>query len=543
MKKSIRILDCTLRDGGYYNNWDFAPVLVENYLNAVAEANIDVVELGLRNFPKKGFLGAFAYTTEEFLNRLTLPQGPLYGVMVDAKTILSSDLPVKEAINKLFVPAKVSKISLVRVAAHFSEVEDSEQIVRYLKELGYIVGFNLMQAGGKRDSIISNVAFKINEWNLVDTLYFADSLGNMNSTEVVRIVDAIRVNWLGDLGIHTHNNMGKALDNTLTAKELGVTWLDSTITGMGRGAGNAETEMLLAMIVCSELNYNPKPVYELVIRDFEPMQKKYGWGYNLLYFLGAQNDVHPTYIQNLLSEETYGQNELVGILDYLIKLDDASAYNGDVFNSAITFAKSSNEVCGTDVLVDMFKNKEVLILANGPSLMRYQKDIEAYIEKNHPIVLAINVLSSFNSKYIDYYCISHNSKILSEKISYNKLTKPVILPLHLFSEDEMYVVDDIESVLDYGLNVVPGKFEFFSTHSNIPNDTTVAYALSIANIAGSSAISLVGFDGYESTDPRQIEMIDMFNLFKSLFNGIELISLTPSTYPVEHSSIYAPSKR
>lgn len=133
---NFHILDCTLRDGGYYNNWDFDPEVVTQYLNSVASANIDYVELGLRNFAKSGFLGAFAYTTEDFINTLTLPEGPTYGVMVDAKTILESGMPIEEAIDALFVPAAHSKVDLVRVAAHFNEVEFSAPIVAHLKKTG-----------------------------------------------------------------------------------------------------------------------------------------------------------------------------------------------------------------------------------------------------------------------------------------------------------------------------------------------------------------------------------------------------------------------
>lgn len=143
----MNILDCTLRDGGYYNDWDFDSDVVEQYLTRIAESRIDYVELGLRNFPKQGFLGAFAYTTEDFLNSLELPDGPVYGVMVDAKTILESGFDISEAVDLLFSPASESKVSLVRVAAHFHEVETSGPIVARLKELGYTVGFNLMQAG------------------------------------------------------------------------------------------------------------------------------------------------------------------------------------------------------------------------------------------------------------------------------------------------------------------------------------------------------------------------------------------------------------
>ncbi|MBT9429729.1 MULTISPECIES: hypothetical protein [Symbiopectobacterium] len=156
----MKILDCTLRDGGYYNNWDFDPLIVKAYLDAAA-ANIDYIELGLRNFSKPGFVGAYSYTTEEHLSTLELPEGPVYGVMVDAKTILSSPLDVEDA---LFVEAGKSKIDLVGVAAHFNEVERSEKILKRLKSLGYLVGYNLMQAGGKASDVIADKARQVAEW-------------------------------------------------------------------------------------------------------------------------------------------------------------------------------------------------------------------------------------------------------------------------------------------------------------------------------------------------------------------------------------------
>ena len=106
----FKILDCTLRDGGYYNNWDFSPEVVQAYIHAMVAAKIDYVELGLRNFAQPGFLGAFAYTSEDFLNRLELPEGPTYGVMIDAKTILNADQSIEEAIDSLFVDCAKSEV-------------------------------------------------------------------------------------------------------------------------------------------------------------------------------------------------------------------------------------------------------------------------------------------------------------------------------------------------------------------------------------------------------------------------------------------------
>lgn len=535
----MKLLDCTLRDGGYYNNWDFEPEVVKSYLDSIAKSKIEYVELGLRNFPKKSFLGAFAYTTEDFLNDLELPEGPTYGVMIDAKTILESSVPVEEAIDALFVPSIQSKVDLVRVAAHFNEVEKSGPIVKYLKKLGYIVGYNLMQAGGKPDDIISNKAQQALEWGVLDTLYFADSLGNMDADEVIRIVNALRKEWSGPIGIHTHNNMNKGLENTLTAMKVGVTWLDVTITGMGRGAGNTQTESLLAVLDKQVSKYNSKPIYELVIRHFESMQKSYGWGSNLLYFLGAQNDVHPTYIQNLLSNTHYGTEEIVGAIDYLSQLDGTTSYNGAVLQNALSFSNEASSVSGSEALSGLFDQKNILIIGNGPSVHKYSKDIEKYIVKTKPIVISINIVESIPQEFVDYYIVSHNSKFLSEAQKYNKLKQTIILPKHRFTEAEIKALSDV-TILDYGLSVEAKKLAAMGNYATIPYDVTAAYVLTVLLESKVRTICSVGFDGYEINDPRQQEMVSIFNLYSAIEGRVEITSLTPTAYSITEGSIYAP---
>ncbi len=539
---NFSILDCTLRDGGYYNDWDFDSEVVEQYLNSVASAKIDYVELGLRNFAKRGFLGAFAYTTEDFLNSLELPPGPIYGVMVDAKTILEADMSVEDAVNTLFVPSKDSKIGLVRVAAHFHEVEFSAPIVDCLKKLGYTVGFNLMQSGGKPTDIIADKARQAASWEGLDILYFADSLGNMNGEEVQRIVNSLRLFWNGPLGIHTHNNMGKGLDNTLTAMDAGVTWLDMTITGMGRGAGNTQTENFLAYLDNKiKSQYNPKPIYELAIRHFESMQKEYGWGSNLLYFLGAKNDVHPTYIQNLLSNTHYGTDEIIGAIDYLSQLEGTTSYNGAVLDSALSFSSEKTEVTGSKEIQGLFDGKDVLIIANAPNTEKYSNAIEQYIVKNKPLVISINAAQNVSSELIDYYAVSHNSKFLSQSKVYKSLDKPIILPRCRFTELELNELKGL-TLVDYGLQVSKNKFEINGTYTVTPYDITVAYVLGAIMESKVQSISAVGFDGYIQDDIRQQEMVDILNRYQSNPNAVEIVSLTPTTYPISKGSIYAPTK-
>lgn len=536
------LLDCTLRDGGYHNKWDFDPVLVTAYLSAVSKAGIDYVELGFRNFPQDGFVGPFGYTTESFLSSINLPEGPVYGVMLDAKTILGSPFSIADAVDILFVSAAESDLDFVRVATYFEDIGRCEEIVRYLKQKGYIVGLNLMKAGGRPSACLSDLAKTISRWESVDVLYFADSLGNMCSREVERIVDALREGWRGDIGIHAHNNMGRAVSNILTASKAGVVWLDSTIAGMGRGAGNAQTEFLLALLDTSLNKYNPGEIYELVIREFEPMKKSYGWGESILYFLGAQNNIHPTYVQNLLSNTHYGTDEIVGAISYLSNLEESQSYDGIILEGALSFINGGKGVGGSLDIEGQFFGKEVLILGAGKSLSRYKVDVERYILERKPVVFAVNMNNLISSELIDYYCISHNIKFLSENKKYGDINKPIILPSHRFSDDEMMLFNAAPRCLDYGLGVEKGHFSISDQYCILPYDLTLGYALCAAAAGGGASVSLVGVDGYERGDLRQLEMIEMLECFKSHCD-LEIAAITPTTYPVDQKSVYAPFVR
>jgi 4-hydroxy 2-oxovalerate aldolase len=535
----MKILDCTLRDGGYYNKWDFSEELVTNYLKAVSGSGISFVELGLRNFAKDEFLGPFAYTTESYLNSLDLPSGVIYGVMVDAKTILTSNLSISDAVDALFCEAQSSKIGLVRIAAHFYEVDSSAEIAKKLKDLGYLVGFNLMQAGGKSVDEISLKSKTIASWDCIESLYFADSLGNMDNVEVVRILNAIKEEWKGPIGIHTHNNMGRALDNSLCAITNGVTWIDSTITGMGRGAGNAETESLLAVLSKSHLGFNATPIYELVIRYFEPLQKKYGWGSNLLYFLGAQHNVHPTYIQNLLSDSHLGKDETVGALKYLLAQDGTSKYDGKVLQAALSLNDEFTEPCG-DVISNKFVGRKLLLLTNAPSVKEHKRALEIFIKQQEVVVVSLNINETIVGDHIDFVCISHNLKFLSESANYINLKYPVIYPRHRFKQEERNLIRLNDNTINYGVKVSEGTFETHESHCVVPHDLTMAYALAFAMASGFSDVFVAGFEGYDSTDKRQTEMLDVISHVKAskpLFG--DLIALTPTTYPIKKSSVYA----
>ena len=136
-KTMVSILDCTLRDGGYYNKWDFDRGIVNRYLAAMKATSVNVVELGFRSLPKNTFMGPYVYTTDEFINQLDLPEGPIYGVMINGEEFIENSDSSEPPINKLFQKKENSPVSLVRIAINFNQVFKVESIARQLKDMGY----------------------------------------------------------------------------------------------------------------------------------------------------------------------------------------------------------------------------------------------------------------------------------------------------------------------------------------------------------------------------------------------------------------------
>ena len=135
---STNMLDCTLRDGGYYNNWDFPSKLVNNYLKVMSKVGIKYIEIGFRSFSSITFRGSNWYTTDDYLESLKIPSSIKIVVMINASQILNQK-NISKAVKLLFKSKSKSKVHMVRIACHFHEVEQSIKILKELKKLGYQV--------------------------------------------------------------------------------------------------------------------------------------------------------------------------------------------------------------------------------------------------------------------------------------------------------------------------------------------------------------------------------------------------------------------
>ncbi len=535
MAEKIKILDCTLRDGGYYNNWNFKNSLVKKYITAMSEAKIDVVEIGFRFLSQEKSLGSFAYSADEYIKTLPLPSSLDIAVMINAKEIIESELGVKAAIELLFSKKSESPLDIVRIATHVDDILQCQYIANILQTLGYRVFLNLMQIDSIDISILSNIVKQVQNWNCIEVFYFADSFGNMNSTSISEVVKAINTEWSGDIGLHAHDNKGHALVNSMHAIDCGVSYIDATIMGMGRGAGNTKMETLLVEAIDRDLGeYFPDALFPLVLQDFEQLQKEYNWGSSIYYYLSAVHGIHPTYIQEMLGDGRYDINQILSAINFL-KSASSSSYSFESMLEAIS--KSSGNHHGNWSANDWAKGRDILIVGSGPSTKQYISDIVKYIKNKNPVVLCLNINKDIPEELVTAYVACHETRITIELDLYSSLTKPIILPMGRIPVEIKGILSNVD-ILDYGLRIEESGLKISNNGCTLDKPLVLVYALSLSSISGVNKILLTGIDGYEVNNPKQQEMVRALNRFKENNTNIEIHAITPTTYPIEQSLIY-----
>lgn len=528
------LLDCTLRDGGYYNGWDFTIDLINEYLRAMQTVGVDVVELGLRSLNARGFKGPCAFTKDEFVDGLALPSNVKLGVMVNASELLM-DSDSTSCLAKLFpLNASRSKVSLVRIACHVHEFSSILPLTSILKDAGYLVGINLMQVADRSDEEIIALGREASAYP-VDVLYVADSMGSMTPRHTAKIVDLLRHEWAGEIGIHTHDNMGLALSNTLEALNNGVTWVDSTVTGMGRGPGNARTEELAIEVAERRGNeINIVPLLTLIRERFKPMQARFGWGTNSYYYLAGKYGIHPTYIQEMLNDPRYREEDVLAVIEYL-RLEGGKSFSPATLDVARSFY--IDEPKGNWSPKDRFLGREVMLLGTGEGVVRHKREIERYIKERAPVVIALNTQCAVDTNLIDIRVACHPVRMLADCETHSKLTQPLITPFSMLPDNLRESLAE-KDVLDFGLAVQQGTFLIEDYYCVIPSPLVVGYALAVASSGRASKILMAGFDGYGVGDPRSIEMIELIQQYKATDGAVPLIAITSTSYGLVSESVY-----
>jgi Isopropylmalate/homocitrate/citramalate synthases len=290
-----KILDCTIRDGGLVNNWDFSVEFVRDLYAALSAAGADYMEIGYKNSPKllKGAnSGPWRFLDDDFLKEV-IPHktGTKLSALVDIGRVDVDDIK----------PRSESLIDLIRVACYIQDVDKAVELVRIFHEQGYETSINIMALSHVLEKDLIEALEMINE-SPVDIVYVVDSYGSLDPENTVYLVNRFKSCLPGKLlGVHTHNNMQLAFANTLAAAGQGVTFLDSSVYGMGRAAGNCTTELLISYL--DNPKYDLRPILDIIERRFIPLREKVEWGYLIPYMITGALNEHPRVAMELRASE------------------------------------------------------------------------------------------------------------------------------------------------------------------------------------------------------------------------------------------------
>lgn len=508
----MKILDCTLRDGGYYTNWDFDKTLVKNYFNAFNNLPIDYLEIGYRSNPMNTYLGEYFYCPQYVLEEAKENSSKKLVIILNEKDVKAEHVP------NLLEPC-IGYISMVRIAIDPKNFKRGLDLAAAVKKLDFEVGFNVMYMSNWENE--KDFLSQIKEVEgIADYFYMVDSFGGVYPEDVKKTFDIVRAQTNAKIGFHGHNNLHLALINTLTAIECGVSIVDATVTGMGRGAGNLQTELLLtALNGKGELNLDFNALSKIV-DPFEALKKEYDWGTNLPYMVSGANSLPQKEVMSWVTKRYYSLNSIIRALSNQSKgIED----NIDLKN-----------------LEEEKKYKSAIIIGGGSSGKKHSKAINEFIEKQENICLIHS--SSKNSQEfkdihtLQIHCLSGNEGHRLEN-SYSDMSikdKLVILPPYPRTMGT-YIPEKLEDVA-FQLQEIQFTDKF--------HESVTSLAIETALKLGVEKFYFAGYDGYSGEIKAQ--ELELFNENEYIFARLKEnrnyipISITPTLYEgLDHQSVFA----
>jgi len=286
-RPEIKVLDCTIRDGGLINKHDFDFKFVREVYKALSAAGIDYIEMGYKNsrslFDPKEY-GPWKFCDDEDISKVIegIESTSKISVMVDIGRVDIED--VKHA--------EESPIDMIRVACYVKDIDKAISMVNHFNSIGYETTINIMAVTKNTEPEIEEAFIQVENESKADAIYIVDSFGYMYQENVEYLVKKAKsIIKTKEIGFHGHNNQQLAFSNTIESIIHGANYLDSTVFGIGRAAGNCTTELLLGFL--KNPKFDIRPVLELISNEFIPLREKIEWGYIIPYAICGMLNEHP----------------------------------------------------------------------------------------------------------------------------------------------------------------------------------------------------------------------------------------------------------
>jgi 4-hydroxy 2-oxovalerate aldolase len=315
-RPELKVLDCTIRDGGLINNHQFTDEIVRAVYDTCVAAGVDYMEVGYKNsakqFPPEKY-GAWMRCDEADLNRVL---GDHDADKTGLKLCCMADAGGKSDWKTKIVPRSDSVLDMIRVAFYAHQVSEAVEMIEHCHSLGYETTANLMAVTNVEDVEIDTVLAAIAPTH-AGTMVIVDSFGHLYREQVDRLYKKYSQAMAGtskDIGMHAHNNIQLAFANTIEAIILGANRVDATMGGLGRGAGNCHMELLLGFL--RNPKFQLRPVIELLQNHIEPLKANLEWGPLVPYNITGHMNRHPNQAIKVLDAE--GNRNFLKFFDEII---------------------------------------------------------------------------------------------------------------------------------------------------------------------------------------------------------------------------------
>ena len=288
VREDIKVFDCTIRDGGLVNNYHFTDEFVKAHYETCVAAGVDYMEIGKNVSPTIMSVeeyGPWNFCKEEDIRRIVGEN------KTNMKIAVMAD--IGRSLKEELIPKSESVVDMIRIATYIHQIPAAIELIEDAHAKGYETTVNIMAISKSFDDELDEVLAQLAKTN-VDVIYIADSFGSFYPEQIKKLTDKylkVAQKVGKKIGIHAHNNLQLAYANTLEAMIYGTSFLDVTISGLGRGAGNCPLELLIGFL--KNPKYKLLPVLKFIEEFIVPLEKELDWGYSIPYMLTGQLNEHP----------------------------------------------------------------------------------------------------------------------------------------------------------------------------------------------------------------------------------------------------------
>ncbi len=296
-REKIKVFDCTIRDGGLINSHNFDDRFVREVYKALSIAGVDYMEIGYKNskklFSPKEF-GKWKFCDDRDIEKIIegIESRTKISIMVDVDRVDVEDVK----------PKKESPVDMIRVASYVKDIDKAIFLVNNFADKGYETTVNIMAISRALDNEITEALNQLESECKANVIYIVDSFGALYQESTEFLVKKFKsILKTKEIGIHAHNNQQLAFSNTIEAIIHNTNFVDGTVYGLGRAAGNCPLELLIGFL--KNPKFDIRPILDLISKEFIPLREKMEWGYIIPYAITGILDEHPKAAMALRNSE------------------------------------------------------------------------------------------------------------------------------------------------------------------------------------------------------------------------------------------------